>query len=77
VQSARTISKERIGTRVAVESIESFVGQNVEEMAAFSQAVLSAKFYQLLVTYNERVDAIEVDKSVMIEIPPNLAPKKG
>jgi hypothetical protein len=42
-------------------------------MAAFSQDELNAKFHQLLVTYNERVEAIEVDKSVMIEIPPNLA----
>ena len=76
VQSARRRAKDEVPGRVAVESIESFVGQNVEEMAAFSQAELNAMFYQLLVIYNERVDAIEVDKSVMIEIPPNLAPKK-
>jgi len=76
VQSARRRAKDEVPGRVAVESIESFVGQNVEEMAAFSQAELNAMFYQLLVIYNERVDAIEVDKSVMIEIPPNLVPKK-
>ena len=76
VQSARIRAKDEVPGRVAVESIESFVGQNVEEMAAFSQAELNTMFYQLLVIYNERVDAIEVDKSVMIEIPPNLVPKK-
>ena len=76
VQSARRRSKDEIPGRVAVESIESFVGQNVEEMASFSQDELNAKFYELLVVYNARVETIEVDKSVMIEIPPNLQPKK-
>ena len=61
---------------VAVESIESFVGQNVEEMAGFSQQDLNTKFHELLVVYNQRVDDTEIDRSVMIEIPPNLAPKK-
>ena len=61
---------------MAVESIESFVGQNVEEMASFSQGELCEKFYELPLVYNARVEAIEVDKSVMIEIPPNLQPKK-
>jgi hypothetical protein len=75
VQSARLRGKEEVQGRVAVESIESFVGQNVEEMAAFSQDDLNTKFYELLAVYNKRVDAIEIDKSAMIEIPPNLAPK--
>ena len=61
---------------MGVESIESFVKQSVEEMASFSQDELNAKFYELLLAYNARVEAIEVDKSVMIEIPPNLQPKK-
>lgn len=74
VQSARTRAKDEIPGRVAVESIESFVGQNVEEMASFSQHKLNAKFYELLVVYNQRVEAAEVDKSLMIEIPPNLLP---
>lgn len=75
VQSARLRAKEEVQGRVAVESIESFVGQNVEEMAGFSQRDLNAKFYELLVVYNKRVDDVEIDKSVMIEIPPNLAPR--
>jgi len=76
VQSARARAKEEVPGRVAVESIESFVGQNVEEMAGFSQDDLNTKFYEFLLVYNKRVDDVEVDKSVMIEIPPNLAPKK-
>lgn len=77
VQSARRRAKDEVPGRVAVESIESFVGQNVEEMATFSKDELNASIYKLLTTYNDRVDAVEIDKSVMIEIPPNLKPKKS
>jgi len=44
--------------------------------AGISQDDLNAKFYELLVVYNKRFDDVEVEKSVMIEIPPNLAPKE-
>jgi hypothetical protein len=74
VQSARRRAKDEVPGRVAVESIESFVGQNVEEMAGFSRDELKATIYRLLEAYNSRVEVIEVDKSVMIEIPPNLRP---
>lgn len=76
VQSARRRAKDEAPGRVAVESIESFVAQNVEEMATFSQSFLNAKLYELISMYNQRVNATEVDKSLMIEIPPNLVPKK-
>lgn len=58
--------------QIAVESIESFVGQNVEELSDFSRDKISNGFRRLLETYNERVDAAEADKSVLVEIPPNL-----
>ncbi|MBS1786400.1 MAG: DUF4928 family protein [Acidobacteria bacterium] len=58
--------------RIAVESIESFVGNNVEELSTFSKAQLAIEFLRLLKIYNRRVDDIENDKSMMIEIPPNL-----
>lgn len=58
--------------RIAVEAIESFVGQNIEEMSNFSAEKLRQEFLELLNTYNRRVDAVEIDKSVMIEIPPSL-----
>jgi hypothetical protein len=60
--------------KIAVESIESFVGQNVEELSKFSQKGLLAEFLKLLQTYNQRVEAVESDKSMMIEIPTNLQP---
>jgi hypothetical protein len=60
------------GGRVAVESIESFVATNVDELAEFDGEKLKSGFRCLLEKYNERVDAIELDRSLLIEIPPNL-----
>jgi hypothetical protein len=58
--------------RIAVEGIESFVGQNVDEMSGFSSQTLKSTFLELLEIYNRRVDLVEPDKSVLIQIPPNL-----
>ena len=71
--AAREIAEETIPGKIAVESIESFVSQNLEELSNFSVDHLSHGFYRLLKTYNERVDAVEIDKSMLIEIPRNLA----
>jgi hypothetical protein len=74
VQSARTIVKERLEGRVSVESIESFVGQNIEELGSFSNDRIGDKIFELLTLYNKRVKDTEIDLSVMIDIPSNLAP---
>ena len=58
--------------RIAVESIESFIGQNVEELSNFSRNLLAKELLQLLEIYNLRVDETESDKSMLIEIPDNL-----
>lgn len=58
--------------KIAVESIESFVSQNIEELSVFSKQKLADGFRQLIDTYNKRVDACEIDKSMMIELPKNL-----
>jgi hypothetical protein len=58
--------------KVGIHSIESFVGQNVEEMGEFAKAKLADEFRTLLITYNERVAAVETDLSFLIEIPENL-----
>ena len=58
--------------QIAVESIESFVSQNIDELSEFSQKKLAGEFRQLLETYNRRVDEAEADKSLLIDIPPNL-----
>lgn len=58
--------------KIAVEPIESFVAYNIEELSVFSKNGLVSGFRRLLETYNQRVDEIEVDKSLLIEIPHNL-----
>ncbi len=58
--------------RVTVQSIESFVAQNLEEISVFSKGKLVSGFRRLLETYNERVDQVESDKSMLIDIPRNL-----
>lgn len=58
--------------QVFVESIESFVGQNLDEIAAFSNELRMVELKRLLEMYNRRVDSVEMNKSLMIEIPPNL-----
>ncbi len=58
--------------KVTVESVESFVSQNIEELSTFSQNRLQHGFLKLLETYNLRVSDVEYDKSMLIEIPINL-----
>jgi hypothetical protein len=62
---------------IAVESIETFVAQNIEDLALFSLAQVACGLRRLLETYNARVDAVEADKSMMVEIPRNLAQQGG
>ncbi len=58
--------------RIAVESIESFVGQNIEELSYFARDKLKHGFRRLIETYNKRVDTSETDKSILVEMPKNL-----
>jgi len=57
---------------VTVIGIESFVGQNVEEIAEFAQAEFEAELRRLLEIYNERVREAESDPSLQIDIPDKL-----
>lgn len=69
---ARQNAEATLQGKIAVESIESFVSQNVEELSIFSKDGVVDGFRRLLETYNERVDRTETDKSMLIEIPNNL-----
>jgi hypothetical protein len=69
---ARQIAEQEASGRIAVESIESFVATNLDEISVFSQPGLVSGLTQLLKLYNERVDAVESDKSLLIELPKNL-----
>lgn len=68
-QNAETIAQGRLAGRITIESIESFVSQNIEEIALFSKDKLAMGLLRLLETYNKRVEAVEIDKSMLIEIP--------
>jgi hypothetical protein len=59
------------GMEATIQSVESFVGQNVDEVGAFDDNARTA-FARLLMLYNQRVDAVEMDKSLLIELPRNL-----
>ncbi len=69
--AARQMAEGFAPGQMAVESIESFVSQNIEELAGFSQE-RAHQVRQLLDTYNQRVSQVETDKSLLIEIPKNL-----
>ncbi|MEO7020389.1 MAG: DUF4928 family protein [Ktedonobacteraceae bacterium] len=58
--------------KVVAESIESFVSQNIEELANFSADRLAYGLFCLFTEYNNRIEETEADKSLSIEIPPNL-----
>lgn len=61
-----------VEARVGIISIESFVGQNIEELGGFGRANLATGFRQLLEKYNDRVSNVEVDRSLLIGMPANL-----
>lgn len=55
--------------KVAVQSAESFIGTNIEEIATYDGARIRQDVARLIRTYNERVAAIELDGSLQIEEP--------
>lgn len=61
-----------LANKVSIVSIESFVAQNIDELAVFSKEDAKYTFHELLNIYNQRVDEIESDKSKLIDIPSNL-----
>lgn len=58
--------------KVQLISIENFISQNVDEIGEFGDKGITRGLVDLLQLYNQRVDAVERDKSLMIEIPNNL-----
>lgn len=72
VVGARQNTEGLLPGRISVQSLESFISQNLEELSHFARSERTAGFRALLQTYNARVNAIEADKSLLIEIPHNL-----
>lgn len=69
---ARQIAEQTCEQQIAVESIESFVSQNINEISIFNKDRLTKSFKNLVLIYNQRVNEVETDKSLMIELPSNL-----
>lgn len=53
--------------------IEAFISQNIDELSKFSDELLPSQLLRLLEIYNRRVEAVESDRSMLIEIPTALA----
>lgn len=62
----------QVADRIAVQSVEDFVGTNVEEMAGFRDRGIRSGLRKLLEAYNKRVAEAETDPSLLIELPKNL-----
>lgn len=72
VLASMQIAEEVAPNKIMVISLESFISQNIEELSEFSSDKLKERIHNLLDIYNIRVDEIERDKSLLIEIPENL-----
>jgi len=72
VAARALLETQNIETRVAAESVESFVGQNLSELAEFAPTKFSVKMAALLAEYNRRVAAVETDDSLQIVVPASL-----
>jgi nitrogen regulatory protein PII len=58
--------------QVMVTSIEAFVSQNLDEIASFSRSDLRLTLRSLFDLYNSRVQQVETDNSLLLEVPKNL-----
>jgi len=63
------IGNSELKNKVAVESIESFVSQNIEEISEFSGDKIPVGLLALFEKYHERLEQVELDLSLQIEIP--------
>lgn len=55
--------------QISVQPAELFIGNNIEEIAIYDGDKIREGVARLIRTYNNRIDSIEVDKSLMIEEP--------
>lgn len=58
--------------RAGLYSIESFVGQNLDEMGEFDTEGVRSSIADLLTEYNRRVEHSETNRGLLIQIPDNL-----
>ena len=70
VQAAKQMADNAgIAEDISVQSAEVFIGTNIEEIAIYDGDKIREGIANLISTYNDRISAVEVDKSLMIELP--------
>jgi hypothetical protein len=70
VQAARQlVSIAGLDRQVGVASIEAFVGQNIEELGDFDQPDITETLKELFAEYNRRVEEVEIDRSLLLDLP--------
>lgn len=68
VQAAKQMAENvNMLDQISVQSVESFIGTNIEEIAVYDGDKIRQSIARLIRTYNDRIDNIESDKSLMIE----------
>ncbi len=73
LEAARQMAEQAdLQNKLEVSSIEQFVGQNVSEMGQFTRQGVQHELRNLLEMYNSRVEAVETNRAIMVEIPTNL-----
>ena len=72
LSGARQNAEQEAGESISVESIQSFVAQNIEELSEFASDKVAQNIRLLLEKYNERVSQVETDLSLRIRIPSAL-----
>ncbi len=73
VQAAKQMAESiEVQDGVSIFAIESFVGQNIEELGGFGKDNLAGSIKELIAKYNEQVGAFESDRSLLIAPPANL-----
>ncbi|MCC6284724.1 MAG: DUF4928 family protein [Phycisphaerales bacterium] len=76
--AARELARQQgILDKIMVEPIESFVGQNLAELSGFQRDRLRDELAQLVAEYNRRVEEVETDMCLLIDVPPALELAEG
>ncbi|MGH9351675.1 MAG: DUF4928 family protein, partial [Terriglobia bacterium] len=74
VVDARVLARDKeILENVAIVAIETFVGQNIDEMGEFHTDRVKPEMAAVLKEYNRRVAEVETDQSIQISIPKNVS----
>jgi hypothetical protein len=74
VAKARAFAEDKkIERKVAIVAIETFVGQNIDEMGEFHRGKVKPEMAAVLNEYNRRVVEVETDQSIQISVPKHLA----